>query len=88
MKKTTKSIMICAVSVLLLASCGGETIDGAALAQEVCECTTNANALPGDDPNRSAEQDRCSELQKTNWAKVEGDIEQERAFNSKFPCGM
>lgn len=69
-----------------LMSCG-ESIDGAALAKEVCECTTKANNLPGDDPNRRAEQDKCSELQKTNWEKVKGNKEQEDAFNDQFPCG-
>ena len=76
-----------AAGILSVSSCG-ESIDGAALAKEVCDCTTNANGLPGDDPNRRAEQDKCMELQKTNWEKVKGDLDQEKAFNEQFPCGM
>lgn len=65
-----------------------ETIDGAELAIEVCECNTLANSLPDDDPGRRAEQDKCSELQKTNWEKVRGKTDQENAFNDQFPCGF
>lgn len=85
MKKVIFSAV--AIAALTLTSCG-ESIDGAALAKEVCECTTKANNLPGDDPNRRAEQDKCSELQKTNWDKVKGNKEQEDAFNDQFPCGF
>ena len=95
MKKAT-FMSVC--SLFLLFSCGGEgeteendapeKIDGAALAKEVCDCTTKANALPSDDPNRRAEQDKCMELQKTNWEKVKGNLDEESAFNDQFPCGM
>ena len=82
-------------AVLTFSACSGgaeeggeEAKDGAALAKEVCECTSKANALPADDPNRRAEQDKCSKLQKDNWDKIKGDSEQEKAFNDQFPCGM
>lgn len=83
------------VALLSLSGCGSEgeenaegAADGATLAKEVCECTTKANAMPADDPNRRKEQDKCSKLQKENWDKIAGDKEQEKAFNDQFPCGM
>lgn len=83
MKKTLLSGIGALALAFVFSSCGGE-----ALAQEICDCTTAANALPGDDPDRSAEQDKCMQLQKTNWEKVKGDAEQESAFNDRFPCGI
>lgn len=80
-------LFICLFIGFTVVSCR-ESVDGAALAKEVCECTTKANNLSGDDPNRRAEQDKCSELQKTNWDKVKGNKEQENAFNDQFPCGF
>ncbi|MDX2359266.1 MAG: hypothetical protein QNK23_00575 [Crocinitomicaceae bacterium] len=87
MKKIIGTGLTFVAFTLMISSCG-ESIDGAALAQEVCDCTTAANGLPADDPNRSAEQDKCGELQRVNWDKVSGDTEQESAFNDQFPCGF
>lgn len=87
MKKTIISILGVATLMLSMTSCG-ESIDGPALAKEVCECTTKSNALPASDPNRSAEQDKCTELNVSNWDKIKGDMEQEDAFNAEFPCGF
>ena len=86
MKKIIGTALTFSLLTLMISSCG-ESIDGAALSQEVCECFSTANGLPGDDPNRSAEQDKCTELQTTNWEKVKGNAEQEAAFNDQFPCG-
>lgn len=88
MKKTIISILGLTAIMLSVTSCGGDSVDGAALAKEICECTTKANALPGDYPNRDAEQEKCSKLQVDGWAKVEGDPEQEKKFNGTFPCGF
>lgn len=87
MKKTFQIMTFVSMTVFALASCG-EKVDGAALSKEVCDCYEKANGLPGDDPNRRAEQDKCSQLQKTNWDKVVGNVEAEKAFNDQFPCGM
>ena len=86
MKRFTVSLSM--VIGLMLSSCGGEKIDGAALAKEICECSSKANNLPADDPNREAEQKKCSELQSSNWMKVKGNPDQEKAFNDQFPCGF
>lgn len=87
MKKTILTLSASLVVIAFTTSCGGEKVDGAALAQEVCDCYSNANGLPADAPNRSEEQKKCGELQTTNWDKIKGDFEQEKAFNDKFPCG-
>ena len=86
MKKNIKSIAVIALMSLTLISCG-ESIDGAALSQEICDCLSVANGLPSDDENRSAEQDKCTDLQTKNWELVKGNVEQEKAFNDQFPCG-
>ena len=77
-----------AVGLLIVSFSCSEEIDGAALAKEVCECNEKANGLPSDDPNRRSEQDKCSDLQKSNWDKVKGNTSAEKAFNDAFPCGM
>lgn len=87
MKLFKMTTAVFALAAITLSSCG-ESVDGAALAGEICDCYEKANGLPGDDPNRADEQKKCSELQKTNWEKVEGNSEQEKAFNDQFPCGM
>ena len=87
-RKINVLVLGCALTIGLV-GCGGEAaVDGAAVAQEICDCYSAANGLPADDPNRSAAQDKCGELQKTNWDKVAGNSEQEKAFNDAFPCGM
>lgn len=90
MKKVILTGMTLSFLALSFTSCGEakEKVDGASLAKEVCDCYTHANGLSADDPNRTEEQNKCSELQKANWDKVSGDTEQEKAFNDQFPCGM
>lgn len=83
-----KSILgIFALSIFTLSSCG-ESIDAAALSQEVCDCYEKANGLPASDENRRAEQDKCGELSTANWEKVKGKTDLEKLYNEAFPCGM
>lgn len=65
----------------------GDTIDGAALAKEVCACTEKANAMDGSDPGRPAAQDRCRDLQASTWETVKGTPQQD-SYNAQFPCGL
>lgn len=51
------------------------------IAEEVCECSKNANALPASDPNRSKAQDDCATKQRTAWNKVKDDMERADEFN-------
>ena len=74
--------------VILLGACNEEkvSIDGSALALEVCNCTEKANAMKGSDPNRKAEMKKCDALQKSTWNTVKG-TDQQDAYNARFPCG-
>lgn len=78
---------ILVVALAFLASCG-ESANGKALAKEVCDCYTKANGLAAGEPSRADEQKKCADMQTENWKKVEGDSEQEEAFNGEFPCGI
>jgi len=71
-----------------LGACNEEkpSIDGSALALEVCNCTEKANAMKGTDPNRAAEMKKCDVLQKSTWNTVKG-TDQQDAYNARFPCG-
>ena len=80
---------LCTVLFALLGvACNEEkaTIDGSALALEVCNCTEKANAMKGSDPNRAAEMKKCDALQKSTWNAVKG-TDQQDAYNARFPCG-
>ena len=63
------------------------TVDGAALARQVCECTERTNAMKANEPNRESERKKCDELQKSTWATVKG-TDQQDAYNAIFPCGL
>ena len=80
------------VFMLLITSglgCSAEknTIDGAALARKVCECTEKNNSMKAGEPNREAERKKCDALQKSTWETVKG-TDQEDAYNATFPCGL
>lgn len=90
MKKKVVKGMIFASLALLMMGCGAETLDGAELGGAVCDCFTNANALPASDTNRAAEQEKCIELEAESWKNLQeqNDLTQESAYGDKFPCGM
>ena len=79
--------LILPIACFAMMSCGGEAADsesdelnGTALATEVCDCHKNANAMDSSNPDRSAEQTRCSDLNTTNYQLVAGS-DQESSFN-------
>jgi len=83
-----KSASLVRVAVcLLITACGKGSVDGAALAREVCACTERTNALKADAPNRDAEQQKCLDMQRETWDTVKG-TDQQDAYNAVFPCGM
>lgn len=51
------------------------------IAEEVCECSKNANALPASDPNRSKAQADCAAEQRLAWDKVKDNSEKAEEFN-------
>lgn len=51
------------------------------IAEEVCDCSKKANALPTSDPNRSKAQSDCAVKQGEAWNKVKGDVEKAKEFN-------
>jgi len=65
---------------LFLVSCS-KGKSGKQIADEICDCSKKANGLPADDPNRSAEQGKCTTLQQEGWAKVKNDEKKSKEFN-------
>ena len=79
--------LILPFAFIAMMSCGGgesdsesDELTGTALATAVCDCHKNANAMDSSDPNRSAEQTKCGDLNMTNYKLVEG-TDQEASFN-------
>lgn len=66
----------------LLAACGGKAKTGTQIAEEVCDCSKKANALPTSDPGRSAAQNNCLKQQGEAWLKVKDDKEKADEFNA------
>ena len=81
------TLLLSAVLSLVACSGGSSSVDGAALAKEVCDCTTKVNAIKTDSPDRKAKMEACNELQAKTWATVKG-TDQQDAYNAGFPCGM
>jgi hypothetical protein len=75
-----KRLAICILSLTMLAACGAKK-GGKELAQEICDCSKKANALPTTDPNRSKAQSDCSLKQGEAWAKIKDKTEDAEAFN-------
>jgi hypothetical protein len=61
--------MLVAVLCCLMLSCG-KTKSGKEIAQEICDCSAKANALPVADPTRSQSQADCMKMQQDGWEKV------------------
>ena len=70
-------------------ACSAEksSVDGAALARQVCACTEKTNGMKATDPNRESEVQKCDALQSSTWNTVKG-TEQQDAYNAIFPCGL
>lgn len=67
-----KAILVLPV-IVLQASCSGS--DPIKDAQSICDCFTKANSIPEEDPKRTLEQDKCSEMQLQKTSKYQTDEE-------------
>ena len=75
-----KTLSVALFAVALLAGCGGG-LDGKKLAQEVCDCSKNANAMPATDPKRTEALNACQKQNMEAFNKVKGDLKQADEFN-------
>lgn len=76
-----KKLFLIALSASLLSACG-KGKSPTQIAEEICECSKKANALPADDPNRSQAQADCLKEQQEGWNKVKDDPEKASDFNA------
>jgi hypothetical protein len=77
MKKT----MFLLLAAPLFIACG-KSKSAKQIAEEVCDCSKKANALPTSDPNRSAAQNDCMKKQGAAWNKLKGDMKKADEFNA------
>ncbi|NOT52095.1 MAG: hypothetical protein HOP10_12555 [Chitinophagaceae bacterium] len=75
-----KKIFIPLICLSFVIACG-KTKSPKEIAQDICDCSKKANALPVSDPNRSNAQQECQKKNVEAWNKVKGDIEKAAAFN-------
>jgi hypothetical protein len=79
-----KKLTILAFAMILLAACG-KSKTGLEYAEEVCDCSSKANALPVSDPGRTKAQDDCLKMNQDVWAKVKNmKTEHVTAYNKKL----
>lgn len=64
-----KKIILIVAAGAFLASCGGKSATDKA--KEVCDCFKKANGMAADDPNRTAEQDKCMKLNTETFKDME-----------------
>lgn len=76
-----KKILIVCTSAFLLFACGGKGKSGKQIAEEVCDCSKKANALPTTDSTRTLQQNDCFKQQRAAWDKVKDDKEDADEFN-------
>jgi hypothetical protein len=75
-----KIILVTTIFLSLLTACG-KSRSPKEIAQDICDCSKNANAMDPSDPKRRAAQDDCLKKQGEAWSKIKGDIEKAAAFN-------
>jgi hypothetical protein len=76
-----KRIIIILLTAFLFSSCGGKSVSGKKLGEEVCDCSDKANAMDAKDPNRLAAQADCSKKQVESWNKVKDNRKESDEFN-------
>ncbi|HYG53311.1 MAG TPA: hypothetical protein VD905_20575 [Flavobacteriales bacterium] len=74
-----KNFFITAFAVTTLVACGSN--DPAKDAKNVCDCNIKANAMKADDPNRSAEQKKCMDMQMETYRKYKDNMEEMKTYN-------
>lgn len=76
-----KKIFMAALLGIFFYACGkGKT--AIQIAEEICECSKKANAIPTSDPNRAQAQADCLKQQQEGWDKVKDDPEKADQFNT------
>lgn len=70
------------LTVICLSSCGGKS--GTAIAQEICDCSSKANAMDPSDPKRAEAQADCQKKQVDAWNSVKDDAQKSSDFNKKL----
>jgi hypothetical protein len=78
-----KRVFILLFISIIAISCGSSK-SGKAIADEVCDCYSKANALPTSDPERTKKQDDCLKEQSKSWDKVKDDKEKSDEFNKRI----
>lgn len=75
-----QQLAVSIICVVMLAACG-KSKGGKELAQEVCDCSKKANAMPVTDTGRTKAQADCSVMQGEAWTKIKDKPEEADAFN-------
>lgn len=75
-----KSIVLAITTFTFIISCSSKK-GGKQLAEDICECSKKANALPATNPNRAKAQNDCSLMQGEAWTKIKDDTKEADAFN-------
>ena len=75
-----KKIISFLLCIALLTSCGNGK-SARQVAEEICDCSKKANALPVSDPTRSQAQAECVQQQQMEWDKLKNDPEKAKTFN-------
>lgn len=75
-----KKLIIVFTAAFLFIACGGGS-SAKKIAEEICDCTAKANALPASDPNRMLEQNACAKKQVEGWNKVKDNAKDAAEFN-------
>ena len=76
-----KKIAMALLAPVIIISCG-KVKSAKQMAEDVCECSKKANALPTTDPNRSSAQQDCQVRQQDAWDRVKDNNEKSREFNA------
>lgn len=75
-----KQLIVVLFAVTLLSACG-DSLDGKKIAQEVCDCSKAANAMPATDPKRTEAQNACAKKNSEAYGKVKDNLKQADEFN-------
>lgn len=77
-----KKWIVLTLSVAMLSACGGKSKSGKEIAEEICDCSKKANALPTSDPNRENAQKECTLKAGKAWAEIKDDQKKADEYNA------
>ena len=75
-----KKVFIIGFSAFFMLSCGSSK-SGKQIGEEVCECSTKANAMDAADPKRADAQTDCAKKQVEAWNDVKDNSKKADEFN-------